>query len=86
MVEKTINIKAKASLQLSSKIKKIDFKYSKRYKPAKKNKTNKNNWDYQNKIKIYLLNNSLLPMLISFKHKLIKKIKINIIIEIVKTI
>lgn len=42
MVEKAINIETEASLQPSSKIKKINAnKYSKNYWLAKKNKTNR---------------------------------------------
>ena len=50
MIKKAINIKTKASLQLFSRIKKIDFEYPKSYKPVKKKK-DKANWDYKNKNK-----------------------------------
>lgn len=45
MIEKTVDVKAKASFQPSSKTKKIDFKYPKGYKLAKKDK-DKTNWDH----------------------------------------
>lgn len=43
-MEKAINVKAKISLQPPSKTRKIDFKYSKYYRPTKKNKIN---WDHR---------------------------------------
>lgn len=45
MVEKSINAKAKASLQPLSKIKEINFSYLKGYIPTKKDK-NETNWEY----------------------------------------
>ena len=42
MVEKTFNAKAKTSLQLLLRIKKIDFRYSKNYKSIKKDKDKAN--------------------------------------------
>lgn len=46
-MEKTVNIEAKTSLQLPSKIRKIDFKCLKGYKLAKKDmdKANQNDQD-----------------------------------------
>lgn len=43
MIEKIINIKAKTSLQELLRSKKIDFRYLKTHKLAKKDKLNKNN-------------------------------------------
>lgn len=43
MIEKTINVKAKASLQPLSKIREISFKYLKSYRLVKKDK-DKANW------------------------------------------
>lgn len=43
MVKKTINAKAKTSFQPPLETRKVDFSYSKAYKPAKKDKTNRNN-------------------------------------------
>ena len=41
VVEKIVNAKAKASLQLPSRIREINFRYPKRYKPlVKKDKDN----------------------------------------------
>ena len=41
-MEKIVNIEIKASLSLSSKIKEIDFKSPKNYKPTKKKKDKAN--------------------------------------------
>lgn len=45
VIEKAIDIKAKASFQLPLKIKKINSKYPKDYRPAKKDKINWDHWD-----------------------------------------
>lgn len=49
-MKKAIDAKIKASLQLPSEIKNINFQYPKSYRPAKKNK-DKANRDHENKIK-----------------------------------
>lgn len=46
-----MNVKAKTSFQPSSKMKNINSKYPKFFKPIKKDKTNKNNRNYQDKDK-----------------------------------
>lgn len=40
MIEKNINVETKTSFKSPSKIKKIDFRYVKNYRLAKKDKTN----------------------------------------------
>lgn len=66
------NVKAKISLQLSLKIKKIDSRCSKSYRPAKKDK-NEVNSDYRDKNKsiqnISLINISQLYAQTSKKNK-----------------
>ena len=51
MVKKTIDIKVKASLQLLSRIRKIDFKCPKGYRPSAKKEKNKASWEYQDRDK-----------------------------------
>ncbi len=44
-MKKIVNIKVKASLKPLLRTKKIDFRYLKSYRPAKKDK-NKANWEH----------------------------------------
>lgn len=51
VIEKTINVKEKASLQPSFGIRKIDSRYSKSCKLSAKKDKDKTNWEYWNENK-----------------------------------
>lgn len=51
VIKNTIDVEAKTSLQLLSKIKKINSKYPKSYKLAKKDETNQDYWKNRDKNK-----------------------------------
>ena len=74
MVKKTVNIEAKASLQLPFRIKEIDSRYPKSYRPSiKKDKKYKANWKHQNRTKIKLSPIISFLRINSFKSKLLRK-------------